>query len=106
MFRFIIGVIISVFMLALLRMIMSAISGAMNVGGGSMASSKSAGGSSAGSSRGQQQQPFPPKAEGGELHKCPVCSTYHTVSNVAGRTAAGEVILFCSNACREKYAKV
>src|SRR5689334_12246555 len=98
MFRLIIGVIISVFMLSLLRMIMSAISG--EVGG---RASKGGSSSKHSSSAGKQPPAQAPNLQGGELRKCPGCSTYHTVPNIAGRTAQGEVVHFCSTECREKY---
>lgn len=91
MFRFIIGVIVSIFMISLLRMIMTAISREM----GSKSSTAASGG------KPQPQQP--PNISGGELRKCPECGSYHTVANLAGRTAKGEVVYFCSPSCREKH---
>lgn len=91
MFRFIIGVIVSIFMISLLRMIMTAISREMGSKGPSTASG------------GKAQPQQPPNLSGGELRKCPECGSYHTVANLAGRTAKGEVVYFCSTACREKH---
>lgn len=95
MFRFIIGVIVSIFMISLLRMIMTAISREL---GGKGSTSASGGGKVP-----PQQQQQPPNISGGELRKCPECGSYHAVPNLAGRTAKGEVVYFCSAACREKH---
>jgi hypothetical protein len=97
MFRIIIGVIISIFMISLVRMILSAIS--REVGGGG--SSKQAEGPR--QSGGSKPAGPPPNLQGGELRKCPTCSTYHAVSNIAGRTPSGEMVHFCSAACRDKF---
>jgi hypothetical protein len=99
MFRIIIGVIVSIFMISLVRMILSAIN--REVGGGS--SSKQAEGSRPSSGSKPASGPPPPNIQGGELRKCPTCSTYHAVSNIAGRTPSGEMVHFCSAACRDKF---
>jgi YHS domain-containing protein len=40
---------------------------------------------------------------GGELKKDPVCGTFVAVASSIKRTVDGEVIHFCSTACRDKY---
>jgi len=49
----------------------------------------------------------PPQAQrqpsGGELKKDPVCGTFVAVASSIKRTVNGEVIHFCSTACRDKY---
>jgi len=39
----------------------------------------------------------------GELKKDPVCGTFVAVASSIKRTVNGEVIHFCSTACRDKY---
>jgi len=99
MFRIIIGVIVSIFMISLVRMILSAIS--REVGGSSTKQAEGPRPSSGGATK--PPAGAPPNIQGGELRKCPTCSTYHTVSNIAGRTTSGEMVHFCSAACRDKF---
>ena len=40
---------------------------------------------------------------GGELKKDPVCGTFVAVASSIKRNVNGEVIHFCSTACRDKY---
>lgn len=95
MFRVIIGIIVSLFMISLLRMIMGAIS--REVGGGG---SKTAGAGATG----RRANPAPPPGPaGGELRKCPACGAYHTLTDVAAKNSSGAVLHFCSQACREKF---
>ena len=42
----------------------------------------------------------------GELKQDPVCGTYVLTSSSIKRTVDGEVIHFCSTACRDKYKQV
>jgi hypothetical protein len=98
MFRIIIGIIVSLFMIALLRMIIGAISREM---GGSRGAMPSQAGNTPNS---RAPGAPPPKVSGGELRRCPTCGTYHAVGNIAGRTTGGELIHFCSVSCREKFA--
>ena len=39
----------------------------------------------------------------GELKKDPVCGTYVAVGASVSKTVRGEIIYFCSEACRNKY---
>ncbi len=39
----------------------------------------------------------------GELKKDPVCGTFVAVSTSVKKTVHGEVVHFCSEACRDKY---
>ncbi|BDC50754.1 hypothetical protein F183_A30700 [Bryobacterales bacterium F-183] len=97
MFRVILGIIVSLFMISLLRMIMGAIS--REIGGDGNKASSSAGGG-----QGKQQQPSPPKGgAGGELRKCPSCGAYHATTSIAAKNSSGEMLHFCSLACREKF---
>jgi YHS domain-containing protein len=43
---------------------------------------------------------------GGELKKDPVCGTFVAVSSSIKKTVNGEVVHFCSTACRDKYQRV
>jgi uncharacterized protein len=40
---------------------------------------------------------------GGELKRDPVCGTFVPVENSVRKTAGGEVVYFCSEACRDKH---
>ncbi len=40
----------------------------------------------------------------GELKKDPVCGTYVSTASSVKKTLNGEVVHFCSEACRDKYA--
>jgi len=59
----------------------------------------------AGVSPNRQPSP-PPLKSGGELKKDPVCGTFVAVSSSVKRTGNGEVVHFCSTACRDKYQQV
>jgi YHS domain-containing protein len=51
--------------------------------------------------------PVPPREQqGGELKQDPVCGTFVAVSSSIKKTVNGEVIHFCSTACRDKYQRV
>jgi YHS domain-containing protein len=47
--------------------------------------------------------PAPREQSGGELKKDPVCGTFVAVASSIKRNVDGEVIHFCSTACRDKY---
>ena len=48
--------------------------------------------------------PAPPRAQsGGELKKDPVCGTFVAVTSSIKRNVDGQVVHFCSTACRDKY---
>ena len=53
------------------------------------------------------RQPPPASAPnvvlGGELKKDPVCGTYVSTGASVTRTVDGQVLLFCSKECRDKY---
>jgi YHS domain-containing protein len=51
----------------------------------------------------EQPQPDPPSASGGELRKDPVCGTFVAVSSSIKQNVDGQVVHFCSTACRDKY---
>jgi YHS domain-containing protein len=54
-----------------------------------------------------RQPPAAPREQlGGELKQDPVCGTFVAVSSSIKRTVKGEVIHFCSTACRDKYQRV
>ena len=44
-----------------------------------------------------------PQQSGGELKKDPVCGTFVAVASSIKRNVDGEVVHFCSTACRDKY---
>jgi YHS domain-containing protein len=48
----------------------------------------------------------PREQSGGELKKDPVCGTFVAVASSIKKTVKGEVIHFCSTACRDKYRRV
>lgn len=89
MFRVIFGIIVSIFMISLLRMIVGAITREVTP-----------------SAKGPAAAPQQPRSQGGggDLRKCPACGTYHATMAVAGKSKSGEVLHFCSLACREKFA--
>ena len=41
--------------------------------------------------------------QGGELKRDPVCGTYIPASTSVKKTVGGDVVHFCSAACRDKY---
>ncbi len=47
--------------------------------------------------------PMPRQQSSGELKKDPVCGTFVAVASSIQRNVNGEVIHFCSTACRDKY---
>jgi YHS domain-containing protein len=54
----------------------------------------------------QRTQPQPPRPDvpaGGELRKDPVCGTYVSVLAGVREKINGEVVYFCSEACRKRY---
>jgi YHS domain-containing protein len=53
------------------------------------------------------QPPAPPREQsGGELKKDPVCGTFVAAASSIKATVKGEIIHFCSAACRDKYRRV
>lgn len=48
-------------------------------------------------------RPTPTVSPGGELRKDPVCGTYVSADTSVTRRINGEVVHFCSPACRDKY---
>jgi YHS domain-containing protein len=40
---------------------------------------------------------------GGELKRDPVCGTFVPAANAVKKTIGGEVVFFCSDACRDKH---
>ena len=49
----------------------------------------------------------PPREQSaGELKRDPVCGTFVATDSSIKRTVNGEVIHFCSPACRDKYSRV
>jgi len=53
--------------------------------------------------RSQPQSAPPPVVAGGELKKDPVCGTYVSTGASVTRKVNGELVHFCSAACRDKY---
>jgi YHS domain-containing protein len=45
----------------------------------------------------------PPVAAGGELKKDPVCGTFISTSTAIHKKAGSETYYFCSEACRDKF---
>ena len=52
---------------------------------------------------GASHPPMPRQQSGGELKKDPVCGTFVAVASSIKRNVNGEVVHFCSTACRDKY---
>ena len=53
---------------------------------------------------GPSRSPAQPREQsGGELKKDPVCGTFVAVASSIKRNVDGEVVHFCSTACRDKY---
>ena len=42
---------------------------------------------------------------GGELKKDPVCGTYVSTATGLTRSVGGQIVYFCSKACRDQYPK-
>jgi YHS domain-containing protein len=62
-----------------------------------------------GFSQASRDQGPPPESRpqlGGELKKDPVCGTFVAVASSIKKTVNGEVVHFCSTACRDKYQRV
>jgi YHS domain-containing protein len=51
-------------------------------------------------------QPVQRTESGGELKKDPVCGTFVAVTSSIKRNVDGQVIHFCSTACRDRYGVV
>jgi len=49
-------------------------------------------------------RPVPKVAPGGELKKDPVCGTYVSADTSVTRRINGQLVYFCSPACRDKYS--
>jgi len=54
-------------------------------------------------SEGQDGKPAHRQPMDGELKKDPVCGTFVAVASSIKRNVDGQVIHFCSTACRDKY---
>ena len=50
-----------------------------------------------------QRPPSRPAGTGGELKRDPVCGTFVAPAASVQKTVRGEVLHFCSPACRDKY---
>jgi YHS domain-containing protein len=48
-------------------------------------------------------RPAPKASPGGELKKDPVCGTYVSPDTSVTRRIDGQLVYFCSPACRDKY---
>jgi YHS domain-containing protein len=48
-------------------------------------------------------RPVPPVSAGGELRKDPVCGTYVSADTSVTKRINGQIVHFCSPACRDKY---
>ena len=95
MFRFLLVMVASIFVLSVLRMI----AGALSKGFSDLMSES-------GNSGPQQQAPprGSAKMSGGELKRDPVCGTYIPADHSVRKIVNGETLYFCSPECRDKYA--
>ncbi len=91
MIRAILELVLALFLIALLRYLLSTV--------GSFFRSGSPARSGARSPASQTE------SAGGELKKDPVCGTYVSAATSLKKTVHGEVIYFCSADCRSKYEK-
>jgi YHS domain-containing protein len=94
MLRLISYLLISVVLISILRMVIGVVTKAA---AGFFSPSKPPPGSSAVASE---------VRAGGELKRDPVCGTFIPVENAVRKTAGGEVVYFCSEACRDKHRPV
>ena len=90
MLRLIAYLLISVVLISILRMVIGVVTKAA---GGLFSPPKRAGSSATASG----------VRAGGELKRDPVCGTFIPVENAIKKTAGGEVLYFCSEACRDKH---
>ncbi|MFB3776617.1 MAG: hypothetical protein ACE141_03370 [Bryobacteraceae bacterium] len=90
MIRTVLYLLISIFLLTFLRYVI----GAITRGFSDMIQPK-----------GPAQEPPSERRTGtvGELKRDPVCGTYVAAGSSFSRTVRGEMIYFCSAACRDKY---
>jgi len=95
MIRFILMTVISIFLLSVVRMIAGAVSKGF---------SEMMNGSTGSPDSNAQRPPQPGPAPGGELRRDPVCGTYIPAATAVTKTVRGEVLCFCSAACRDKYS--
>ena len=91
MFRFIVILLASVLLISVLRAIIGVVmKGFADLMGGGSTNQPA-----------QRQRPEVPL--GGELKRDPICGTYVSAATSIKKTANGQVIHFCSAACRDKY---
>jgi len=90
MIRTVLYLLISIFLLTFLRYVI----GAITRGFSDMLQPKAPGQGTTSAGRG---------GTGGELKRDPVCGTYVSAGNSVCKTVRGEVVYFCSEACRNKY---
>ena len=53
--------------------------------------------------QGPSQQAPQATVTGGELKQDPVCGTFVPISTSIRKNVNGEIVYFCSNACRDKF---
>lgn len=94
MFRALIYTILGIFVLAVIRMIMSTLTKGVSELFREEGTASNAG---SGTSR-------PPSAGGGALKRDPVCGTFIPADSSVHKVVGGEVLYFCSTACRDKYS--
>jgi YHS domain-containing protein len=90
MIRTVLYLLISIFLLTFLRYVI----GAITRGFSDMLQPKAPGQGTTSPGRGETA---------GELKRDPVCGTYVAAGASVRKTVRGEVIYFCSTACRDKY---
>ena len=93
MFRALVYTILGLFVLAVIRMIMST----LQRGVGEMFQSETRGGESGSQSR------QPSQAARGPLKRDPVCGTFVPSDASFHKVVNGETLYFCSSECRDKY---
>lgn len=96
MFRALIYGVLFLFILAVIRLIMSTLrQGVGELFREEAAAAKRPSGSGAANP--------PPAGSSGSLKRDPVCGTYVPADNSVRKTVGGEVVYFCSPECRDKY---
>src|SRR5689334_2502660 len=95
MFRFVLYLLITVLLITFLRSVVGVIVRAFSemVGGTATQGAPAARGAPA----------PPPVAAGSDVNRDPVCGTYIGEAASVKKTVRGEVVHFCSAACRDKY---
>jgi len=107
MFRFLLVMVASIFVLGVVRMITTAlskgVSDMMSESGRAATDGGATDGGATGTPGARQTPPASAGPTGGALKRDPVCGTYIPVDNSVRKKVDGETLYFCSPECRDKY---